>query len=163
MPKQFFIKEVLGSGFMVNGTRVPFEPLDGDQGVVVLDDTVAQDKIFIEGLNATIGKYGIAKISEGEYGAKKLAYPYSEEKLQQKLQKDLLQLHQSPADKANPLARNEGVAAGSITSQITAKPNVAQLAAEMTAPVPLQDGLAEAFKPATGRPRGRPPKVASVS
>lgn len=75
MAKKYFIKELAGNGFLVNGRPVPFEFLEGNLAVVALDDTDEGDKVLIAGLTASLGKNSIASLTEEEYNLKKNEFP----------------------------------------------------------------------------------------
>jgi hypothetical protein len=147
MATRYFSKEILGSGLSVQGSRVPFEPLAGNQGVIALDNTTDEGNAFIAGLKEVEGRFGIIEITEAEYADLKKKHPYDPSAIQLRRQKDLLQVFRAPGQRPTK-QESQNVAAAAAES----KPSVSQLAASMPpAPIPLADLLDESFKPATGR------------
>lgn len=71
----YFQKEILGNAFIVQGKPVPFEPLDGNRGVIALNP--ATDATTIEALNKSAGRMGIIKISAQEYEDLKKNHPFN--------------------------------------------------------------------------------------
>lgn len=69
MPRSLYRKELVGNPVLINGTRVPFQPLAGNRGVLALDDAKPEDTKLIEALNdlAARRKYGVVKITEEEF------------------------------------------------------------------------------------------------
>ena len=148
MAKTYFFKEILGSGLSVQGSRVPFEPLAGNQGVIALDTDTTEGKSFAKGLKEVEGRFGIVEISEVDYNEKKNRHPYDPSVAQSLRQKEMLQVFRSPGQRP-PKQPNPSVGAAAVE---TPKPNALELAASMpSAPPPLPDLLSESFKPATGR------------
>jgi hypothetical protein len=148
MAKQYFLKEILGSGFIVQGSKVPWEALDGGMGVVALDDTNPSQKTMIDALAKIQGKYGIVKISEGEYSAKKREHPYNHSKLLSKQRNQMLQSFPS----ANSFQKKaEGVAVTNQPSKLT-RSSAKVIAETLTEPpAGSADPISESFKPSTGR------------
>jgi hypothetical protein len=68
----FFYKEIVSNKFIVDGAPVPFEILDGNRGVIKLEENEANAKMIAE-LNKSAGRFGIVKINETEFNEKKTA------------------------------------------------------------------------------------------
>jgi hypothetical protein len=69
--KRCFGKELAGNKFLVEGKAVPFEILEGNRGVIALDDTDPEQKKLIDALDKVVGTRGIYKITESELAEKK--------------------------------------------------------------------------------------------
>jgi hypothetical protein len=77
-PKSYWRKEVLTSKFIIGGRAVPFEGLDGNQGVLVLDP--ATDGEMIAGLSDAVARQvgGIFRSSAQEIESLKKKYPWTQ-------------------------------------------------------------------------------------
>lgn len=75
MSKSYFYKELLSNGAIVGGRVVPFEPLSGNRGVIVVDSDTQVDLLTGLELFANEHRGGIVKISEEEYTQKKTQFP----------------------------------------------------------------------------------------
>lgn len=75
MANKYFRKELFSSVFIVAGAPVPFEQLDGNRGVIKLDEE--KDASLIAALNEAADRRrgGIVKITEQEYTEKKSLHP----------------------------------------------------------------------------------------
>lgn len=149
----YFLKELLGSGFSVNGKKVPFEPLDGNQGVVALDDTKPDQKEFIDGLTKSIGKYGIVRISQEQYTQKKTQFPFKTSKLELRQRAERLQVigrpPQSQSQRA-PVAA-AAVSAPKLSAAEKLDATAAILSAAMVKPDASDPLNKQTFRPATAR------------
>jgi hypothetical protein len=75
---KYFLKEIFQNGLLdANGKPFPFEPIGGNNGVAAIDETTPAGQDLVNQLTALhrarIG--GIVPMTEGEYSAKKAAYP----------------------------------------------------------------------------------------
>lgn len=172
MSKQYFQKESQSSRFIVSSTGKPvqFETLGGNQGVIVLDDAIPEQKVIADALTKSIGARGIVKLTEGEYRAKKTQFPYNASAASLKRQANQVAAFPS-ADQFNP-QRKPGVVAATrpkmppaprklTQASIQAAEKAMQGAEVKTATTP--DALSAAFKPATGRAKRTPPAEAQVA
>lgn len=77
MAKHFFFKELLTSQFMVGGTLVQFEPLDGNNGVIMVDSEAQPD--LLRGLTTAANEQrnGVILINEERYEAEKKSHPFN--------------------------------------------------------------------------------------
>lgn len=69
MAKQYFRKELLTNAVILRGKPVAFEALDGNRGLLVIDEDDQASSYIIEALNERANRHvqGIVKISEEEY------------------------------------------------------------------------------------------------
>lgn len=74
----FFNKEIVSNTFIVAGAPVKFEVLDGNIGVIALDETKPENKQLVEELTKNCGRFGISKLSEQQYNEKKTLQPLSQ-------------------------------------------------------------------------------------
>lgn len=145
--KSFWKKELLSNAVIVNGAPVPWEPLSGNSGLLVLD--AEKDAQLIEGLEAlrAKGKGGVVKISEEQYEAEKKSRPYSASSLRGSKEK-LRSLPSDTVRQPKPVA----VAEPAATPPMPNNP----------APIPAPPGLPpkpegkEPFRPATRRATEKP-------
>lgn len=79
MAKVFFNKKIFSNAFIVGGKRAPFEHIGDNQGVLVLDDAVPNNREMIDGLTeaAKQGRGGVLKITDQEYDALKKKLPFN--------------------------------------------------------------------------------------
>lgn len=75
---KYFLKEIFQNGLLdARGKPFPFTPIGGNNGLAEIDETTPDGADLVNQLtalhNARIG--GIVPMSEGEYRAKKAAYP----------------------------------------------------------------------------------------
>lgn len=73
----FFNKEIVSNTFIVAGAPVKFEVLDGNIGVIAIDETKAENKQLVDELTKNCGRFGISKLSEQAYNEKKTLQPLS--------------------------------------------------------------------------------------
>lgn len=104
----FFYKEIVSNSVLIKGAPVPFEVLDGNRGVIALEET-EQNAPLIAELNKMAGRFGIVKINEAEYKEKKTLYPLTESRRSSPLN-DKLRVVQT-RQPTNPFARQVGAAA----------------------------------------------------
>jgi len=104
----FFYKEIVSNKFLVKGKPVPFEVLDGNRGVIALEEN-EQNAETIKTLNESAGRFGIVKISEAEYTEKKTAHPFNPSGRQSPLSERLRVVSTRPP--TNPFGRQVGAAA----------------------------------------------------
>lgn len=73
----YFKKELVSNSCVVSGKRVPFEPLDGNRGVIQLNSDT--DKATVEGLMhlASQHRAGIVQVTQAEYESLKKKHPIS--------------------------------------------------------------------------------------
>jgi hypothetical protein len=104
----FFYKEIVSNKFLVKGAPVPFEVLDGNRGVIRLEENEENAPLIAE-LNKAAGRFGVVKISEAEYAEKKTEYPLTQSKRSSPLNEKLrvVQTRQP----TNPFARQVGAVA----------------------------------------------------
>lgn len=105
---QYFYKEIVSNRFLVKGAPVPFEVLDGNRGVIALEENEQNAPIIAE-LNKAAGRYGIVKISEAQYQEKKTEHPLMQSKRSSPLDAKLRVVQTRPP--TNPFARRDADAA----------------------------------------------------
>ena len=129
----FFNKEIVSNKFIVGGAPVPFEVLDGNIGVIALEENDA-NKALIAELTKACGKFGISKLSEAEYTEKKtLPQPILGRSQERSQRNEKLRVVQTRTP-TNPFGRQVGQAAPG-GAAVEAKPATPP-AAQPTAPVP---------------------------
>lgn len=163
----FFYKEIFSNVYIVNGKKVDFEQLDGNQGVLVLE--VGRDSDLISALNDAARRQigGIVKISEAEYAQKKTDHPSAP--FDPRSGKDMLRVMQpvTPFGPRDPVAADKQPAAhvpkpptpfAQPEAQKPAALTPEQIAAQTSGEVQLPMKEKEGFKPATRRLSTKPPE-----
>lgn len=144
MAQKFYRKELLSNSVLIAGTRVPFQPLANNRGVIALDESNPEHAHLIKGLDefAARRKFGIVAIQQEEYNGllKKVLslQPSAKRKLEKlRAMQPLLKPKQSPV-KAVPAV-----------NQTPPQPSV-QTAPTPSTPVPVvANPPAPAFVPRT--------------
>lgn len=150
---------ILSSGYVVAGSVVQFEVLDGNIGVLAL--TPGRDDALIAALNAAASAHqgGILRISEATYESVKKKYPFNPSAVKRP---DMLQLMRSAAA---PMFKPPvvGVAESGAPAVVDKLPQPAPLPRSATAPtptIPVADSQAPSksppvFRPTVSRPSQR--------
>lgn len=104
----YFAKEIVSNKFLVQGKAVDFEVLDGNLGVIRLEEN-EDNKTLIAELKKSSGRFGIYPISEAEYGEKKSQPPSAQSRRKSALSEKLRVL--PTRQPTNPFGRQVGAAA----------------------------------------------------
>lgn len=116
MAKKFFRKELVSNSFLVKGKQVPFEIVEGNRGLIALDETPENADLIsvLEGFSSK-RKYGVVVISEAEYLEKKKllkSVQPSKRKLEKlKVMQPLLKPKSPSPEKAAPVVNPDEVKA----------------------------------------------------
>jgi hypothetical protein len=82
MTTHTYRKEIVSNPFYANGAKVPFEVLEGNRGVIAIDDSSPANQKLIDVLDEASdnGRGGVIKISAHEYFDLKKKFPYDPSK-----------------------------------------------------------------------------------
>jgi len=164
----FFLKEIVSNKYIVGGAPVPFEVLDGNIGVIALEENDG-NKSLISELTKSCGRFGISKLSEAEYSEKKTLHPLAQSP-QRSRQNEKLRVVQTRVP-TNPFGRQVHQAAQGENAAVANTP-AAPVAPAPSAPAPASPPakgepadsttgmLPPKFTPATRRISRRPDETA---
>lgn len=149
MSMTFWYKELVSNPFIVRGAAVPFEPLDGNRGVLAVDD--AKNPTLVAELSAAAqkGRGGIVKLSQDKFEEVKKKHPL---RPFGKKRPDMLQLMRSTAA---PIFKPKLADAKEVA--VAAKPLAPPTGALFAKP---DSGEKPSFKPAMGKASQKAPAPA---